>query len=81
MLMALRHDHVVNLFGIMCDPRTRLPNWLVMERADGSLPSYLAWCKQSSGGITMRELTNIALDVLEGMDHLHSMAPRPYIHR
>ena len=81
LLTLLRHPNVVSLYGIVVDPVSRLPRWMVMERADGTLSDFLNRRKAAIGGITLYELFTIGIDVLEGLSHLHGIKPRPVVHR
>ena len=81
MLVTLRHQNVVQFYGLVVDVAGR-PQWLVMERADGTLESYLkAAMRSSAHGVTLQELVDVCVDVLEGLVYLHNITPAPVIHR
>ena len=81
MLITLRHQNIVQFYGVVVGAHTRAPRWLVMERADKSLAVHLQTALATRGGITLLELVDICVDVLEGLAYLHSIVPSPVIHR
>jgi serine/threonine protein kinase len=59
------------MYGIVLDPGTRCPKYVVMERAYCTLRKYL----KDKGRITPVELERLCSGVLSALDYLH--APKP----
>ena len=56
LLAGLRHPNIVQFYGIVLDPGTGLPLWIVQELASGSLKAYLKKRGAESGGVSLQEL-------------------------
>jgi serine/threonine protein kinase len=76
MLNVLRHDNIVHLFGVFISPETELPMYLIMERSDFTLRSWLG----RVGRISLDKLVKISRDISRGLVYLHTRSP-PIVHR
>jgi serine/threonine protein kinase len=72
--------NVVAFHGIVLS--AGIPKYIVTSFATGgSLKNKLQDWRTSQGGITLGQLVDIAVDVLEGLAYLHSLEPEPMILR
>jgi serine/threonine protein kinase len=71
LLSSLNHKNIVKMHGIVLDPATRYPKYVVMERAYCTLRKYL----KDKGRISAVEIERLCAGVLSAMDYLH--APKP----
>ena len=58
------------------DPGSDTPKWIVMECAQGgTLEQYVAQKCSVGKGLDLGDIVDVAVDVLEGLAHLHSLEP------
>ncbi|KAA8544341.1 hypothetical protein F0562_022391 [Nyssa sinensis] len=79
-LSMVRHRHLVSLLGYSIEGNERL---LVYEyMSQGALSRHLfRWKSLNLEPVSWTRRLNIALDVARGMEYLHSLAHRSFIHR
>ncbi|EPS70426.1 hypothetical protein M569_04331 [Genlisea aurea] len=79
-LSKVRHRHLVSLLGYSVEGNERI---LVYEyMAEGALSTHLFhWRKLGIEPLTWKRRLNIALDVARGIEYLHTLAHRCFIHR
>ena len=61
---------------MVCDPDTGLPLWLVSELAWGSLRTWVRKRRAECGGLDLQSVFDIAADVLQGLQFIHTKAPK-----
>jgi serine/threonine protein kinase len=76
-LLLIRHPNVVLLLGLHLDAATGTLKHLIMERATCTLKRHL----DSACSITPAFLTLFSQDILQGLAYIHTLLPRPLIHR
>jgi len=78
MLVSLSHPNVVRCHGVLLDASSTFPEYLVMEKATGSLR---AWLTAAPGPLTVVDLENLCADILRGLVYIHTLEPTPIVHR
>jgi serine/threonine protein kinase len=71
LLHSLRHPNIVQLRGVTLHPMLRHVQWIVTERAVGSLESWLA----SRDRLSLAELLDLLRSVMRALAYLHSRTP------
>ena len=69
MLSELHNDRVLSFRGIVYDPVTSLPKYLIMELAKCNLRQYLQSLQRP---LSLPELNSLCRDVVEGLVYLHA---------
>jgi serine/threonine protein kinase len=81
-LANMKHVNILPFHGLVLEPASRLPKWLVTSYATGkTLAHQLARRREAAGGITLLELVDVMADVLGGLAYLHCRQPEPIILR
>jgi serine/threonine protein kinase len=81
-LANMKHVNILPFHGLVLEPVSCLPKWLVTSYATGkTLKHQLARRRRAAGGITLLELVDIMVDVMEGLAYLHCRQPEPIILR
>ncbi|KAI4310605.1 hypothetical protein MLD38_035571 [Melastoma candidum] len=79
-LSKVRHRHLVSLLGYSIEGYERILVYEYMPK--GALSKHLFhWKSLNFEPLTWKRRLNIALDVARGMEYLHSLAHRSFIHR
>ncbi|XP_042505242.1 receptor-like kinase TMK3 [Macadamia integrifolia] len=79
-LSKVRHRHLVSLLGYSVEGNERLLVYEYMPQ--GALSKHLfRWKSLKMEPLSWKRRLNIALDVARGMEYLHSLAHRSFIHR
>ncbi|GFZ02527.1 leucine-rich repeat protein kinase family protein [Actinidia rufa] len=79
-LSKVRHRHLVSLLGYSVEGNERILVYEYMPQ--GALSQHLFhWKKLKLEPLSWKRRLNIALDVARGMEYLHSLAHRSFIHR
>ncbi|XP_065855872.1 receptor-like kinase TMK3 [Euphorbia lathyris] len=79
-LSKVRHRHLVTLLGYSIGGNERILVYEYMPQ--GALSRHLFhWKKFNLEPLSLKRRLNIALDVARGMDYLHNLAHRSFIHR
>ena len=81
-LANLKHVNILPFHGLVLEPTSRTPKWLVTSYATGrTLAHQLVRRREAAGGITLLELVDIMADILDGLAYLHCRKPEPIILR
>lgn len=79
-LSKVRHRHLVSLFGYSIEGNERLLVYEYMPQ--GALSKHLFhWRNLDLEPLSWKRRLSIALDVARGMEYLHTLAHRSFIHR
>ncbi|KAH6798913.1 hypothetical protein C2S51_035397 [Perilla frutescens var. frutescens] len=79
-LSKVRHRHLVSLLGYSVEGNERILVYEYMPQ--GPLSKHLFhWKKLQLEPLSWKRRLNIALDVARGMEYLHTLAHRSFIHR
>ncbi len=81
-LANLKHVNILPFHGLVLEPTSRTPKWLVTSYATGrTLAHQLMRRREAAGGITLLELVDVMADILDGLAYLHCRKPEPIILR
>lgn len=73
---SLNNRNVVEFYGLVVDPSTHAPKFLVYEQANCDVRQWL----RSKSLISASELASLLVQVLRGLVYLHGKGPEPIIH-
>ena len=74
----LHHPHIMIVCGAVIAEGA--PLQIVMELLEGSVGEVIDAAHASGSYLTVYEQLSIAMDITSGIDYLHQIRPRPYVH-